>query len=71
MSVPSPNDPIIQELTPLDASVADLLKDRDSASRLLELLPERYPPATTVKDGGARVWEPRSACEEAAVVVAG
>ncbi len=33
MSVPSPNDSLIQELTPLDVSVAELLKDRDSASR--------------------------------------
>jgi hypothetical protein len=57
MSVPSPNDPVIQELTPLDASVAEVLKDRDSASRLLELLPEKYPPQRVVKDGGARVWE--------------
>lgn len=35
MSVPSPSDPAIQELMPLDASVAGLLKDRDSASRHL------------------------------------
>ena len=48
---------MIQELTPLDANVAELLKDRDSASRLLELLPEKYSPQMTVKDGGARVWE--------------
>jgi hypothetical protein len=38
ISAPSPNDPVIQEFTPLDASVAEVLKDRDSASRLLELL---------------------------------
>jgi hypothetical protein len=57
MSVPSPNDPVIQELTPLDACVAELLKDRDSASRLMELLPVKYSPQIVVSDGGARVWE--------------
>jgi hypothetical protein len=44
MSVPSPNDPVIQELMSLDAHVAEALKDRDSASRLLQLLPEKYAP---------------------------
>jgi hypothetical protein len=57
MSVPSPSDPVIQELTPLDARVAEVLKDRDSASRLLQLLPEKYEPQAVLKDGGARVWE--------------
>jgi hypothetical protein len=57
MSVPSSSDPVVQELTSLDASVAELLKDRDSAARLLELLPGKYPPQMAVKDGGARVWE--------------
>jgi hypothetical protein len=38
MSVPSPSDPVIQELTSLDARVAEVLKDRDSASRLLQLV---------------------------------
>jgi hypothetical protein len=53
MSVPSPNDPVIQELTSLDAHVAEALKDRDSASRLLQLLPEKYEPQTVLKDSGA------------------
>jgi hypothetical protein len=57
MSVPSPNDPVIQELTSLDARIAEILKDRDSASRLLQLLPETYGPQTVLKDSGARVWE--------------
>ena len=50
MSVPSPNDPVIQELTSLDARVAEVLKDRDSASRLLQLLPEKYDPQAVLKD---------------------
>src|SRR5262245_66668376 len=44
MSVDSTSDPVIQELTALDASVAAVLKDRDSASRLLQLFPEKYEP---------------------------
>jgi hypothetical protein len=55
MSVPSPNDPVIQELTSLDARVAEVLKDRDSASRLLQLLPEKYGPQTVLKDSGVPV----------------
>jgi hypothetical protein len=57
MSVPSPSDPVIQGLTSLDALVAEALKDRDSASRLLQLLPEKYGPQTVLNDRGARVWE--------------
>ena len=57
MSIPSPSDPIVQELTSLDATVAQLLDDRDSASRLLELLPAKYPPSTVAMVDGARVWE--------------
>ena len=57
MSVPSANDPVIQELTSLDAPVAEILIDRDSASRLLQLLPEKFEPQAVLKDGGARIWE--------------
>lgn len=57
MSIPSPSDPIVQELTSLDAAVAQLLSDRDSASRLLELLPGKYTPEVVVTPAGARVWE--------------
>jgi hypothetical protein len=43
----------MQELTSLDARVAEVLKDRDSASRLLQFLPEKYDPQAVLKDGGA------------------
>jgi hypothetical protein len=37
MSLPSPNDPVTQELTLLDASVAEVLKvDRAGAGRVIQ-----------------------------------
>lgn len=55
--MPSRTDPIVQELTSLDGAVAELLNDRDSASRLLELLPLKYAPAAVATPDGAKVWE--------------
>lgn len=57
MSTPSASDPVIQELTSLDAEIVPVLNDRASASRLLELLPSKYSPSTVVGPNGARVWE--------------
>ncbi|MGE3512125.1 MAG: hypothetical protein AB7N65_24950 [Vicinamibacterales bacterium] len=57
MSTPSASDPVVQELTSLDGQVVSTLNDRDSASRLLEVLPFKYSPSAVAQPNGARVWE--------------
>lgn len=57
MSFPTDSDPVVQELTALDAALIPVLNDRASASRLLELLPAKYPPSEIIKPNVARAWE--------------
>jgi hypothetical protein len=58
MSTPDPADPVIQELTSLDAEIVSILHDRASASRLLEFLPSRFPPSAVISSPDAsRIWE--------------
>lgn len=57
MSKPSPDDPIVKELAGLDSGLPAILDERDSASRLLELLPTKYSPSALATEAGARAWE--------------
>jgi hypothetical protein len=51
------SDPILQELKSLDAELISVLPQTDSASRLAELLPKKYPPETVAEPPGDRAWE--------------
>jgi hypothetical protein len=57
MSIPSESDPVVNELRSLDSEIVPILNDRDSASRLLELLPRKYGPSALADPQVARVWE--------------
>ena len=52
------DDPLLEELRKLDASLLELLDQRDSAALLLEELPRRYTPDLVAAEGREqRAWE--------------
>ena len=52
-----PQNPVLEELRTLDTSLLPFFEERDAASRLITLLPTRYPPAQIAQPPGARIWE--------------
>jgi hypothetical protein len=52
-----PENPVFEELRRLDPTILPIFDERDAASRLLTLLPTRYPPEQVAKSLGDRVWE--------------
>jgi hypothetical protein len=51
------SDPILQEIKSLDAELIPILVETDSAWRLAELLPTKYPPEIVARPPGDRAWE--------------
>jgi hypothetical protein len=49
--------PILKELGELDPELVPIFDQRDSAWRLANLLPAKYPPAQVAKSPGERAWE--------------
>jgi len=51
------SDGILQEIESLDAELVPILAQTDSAWKLAELLPTKYPPEIVAKPPGDRAWE--------------
>jgi len=56
VNVQPPRNPVLEELRRLDPDLLPVFDERDAASRLLTLLPTRYPPAQVAKPPGDRMW---------------
>jgi hypothetical protein len=50
-------DDLVEELRGLDAELAPILAETDSAWTLTSILPQKYTPAQVVHPPGSRVWE--------------
>src|ERR671924_142421 len=57
MSAQPPQNPILEELRALDPELLPVFEERDAASRLITLLPMRYPPRQVAQPPGDRMWE--------------